>query len=160
MQQEQQVAADPYRSEAFTLIERNIAAQIEKQRSVVTGEVGRLHNELATGLKVPTSRMTKLLNQAVSDAISHQKFVNRSDDDDIPAPPVSYEVKRTLVESYLAALEGQTELSLGLKKSALDLIERDVVANDESFRRTIRMELSLGSPTSYGYHADFFKLDD
>lgn len=140
------------KKEALDLLERDIIAAVEKSRKAVTGEVGRLHNELATGLKVPTSRMTKLLNQAVSDAISHQKFVNRGDDDDIPAPPVSYEVKRTLVESYLAALEGQTELSLGLKKSALDLIERDVVANDESFRRTIRMELSLGSPTSFGYH--------
>lgn len=137
---------------ALAYIERNLTEEVQRTRRVVTGEVGRLHNELPTGLKVPTSRMTKLLNQAVSDAISHQKFLNRSDDDDIPAPPVSYEVKRALVESYLAALEGQSELSLGFKKSALDLVERDIVANDETFRRNIRMELSLGSPNSFGYH--------
>jgi hypothetical protein len=150
-----QAAVEPamaLKKEALDLIERDIIAVVGKSRKAVIGEVGRLHNELPTGLKVPTSRMTKLLNQAVSDAISHQKFVARSDDDDIPTPPATYEQKRLLVESYLAALEGQSELSLGLKKSALDLIERDVVANDETFRRTLRMELSLGSPNSFGYY--------
>lgn len=137
---------------ALAFVERNLMAEVQRARRVVTGEVGRLHNELATGLKVPTSRMTALLNQAVSDAIAHQKFLQKPDDDDFAAPPVSFEIKRTLVESYLASLEGATEVALGLKKTAIDLIQRDVVASDETYRRTIRMELSLGSPNSFGYY--------
>lgn len=140
------------KTQAFDLIERNVVAAVEKVRSVVTGEVGRLHNELTTGLRVPTSRLTKLLNQAVSEVISHQNFIARSDDDDIPTPPATFEQKRLLVESYLLALVGNADAALGLKKAALDLVERDVVANDESFRRTLRMELSLGSPNSFGYY--------
>lgn len=140
------------KTQALDLIERNVVAAVESARSVVQGEVGRLHNELTTGLKVPTARMTKLLNQAVSEVISHQRFLARTDDDDIPTPPASYEQKRLLVESYLVALAGNAEASLGLKKAALDLVERDIVANDETFRRTLRMELSLGSPSSYGYY--------
>jgi hypothetical protein len=148
----QQQPADPYRSEAFGLLERNIAAVVERERSSVTGEVGRLHNELATGLKVPTSRMTKLLNQAVNDAIAHQKFLQKPDDDDFAAPPITFEIKRALVESYLASLEGAAEVALGLKKTALDLIQRDVEAHDQTLRRTTRYDLSLTSPNSFGYH--------
>jgi translation elongation factor EF-1beta len=148
----EQQAVDPYRAEAFGLLERNIAAVVEKERSSVTGEVGRLHNELPTGLKVPTLRLKALLNQAVSDAIAHQRFLQKPDDDDISAPPVTFEIKRTLVESYLAALEGQVEVALGLKKSALDLIQRDVEAHDQTLRRVSRYNLSLTSPSSFGYH--------
>jgi hypothetical protein len=144
--------ATALKKEALDLLERDIVAAIEKSRRDVTGEVGRLHNELATGLKVPTSRMTKLLNQAVSDAIAHQKFLQKPDDDDFAAPPVTFEIKRTLVESYLASLEGGTEVALGLKKSALDLIQRDVEAHDQTLRRTTRYDLSLTSPGSFGYH--------
>lgn len=140
------------KTQAFDLIERNVVAAVESARSVVQGEVGRLHNELTTGLKVPTARMTKLLNQAVSEVISHQNFIARSDDDDIPTPPATYEQKRLLVESYLVALAGNAEAALGLKKAALDLVERDIAANDETYRRTLRMELSLGAPNSFGYY--------
>jgi hypothetical protein len=144
--------SDRYRADAFALLERNIAAVVERERSSVTGEVGRLHNELATGLKVPTSRMTTLLNQAVNDAIAHQKFLQKPDDDDFAAPPVTFEIKRALVESYLASLEGAAEVALGLKKTALDLIQRDVEAHDQTLRRTTRYDLSLTSPGSFGYH--------
>jgi hypothetical protein len=140
------------KTQALDLIERNVVSAVESARSVVQGEVGRLHNELTTGLKVPTARMTKLLNQAVSEVISHQNFIARSDDDDIPTPPATYEQKRLLVESYLLALAGNADAALGLKKAALDLVERDVVATDETYRRTLRMELSLGSPNSFGYY--------
>lgn len=143
--------APALKKEALDLIERDIVALIGKQRSAVTGEVGRLHNELPTGLKVPTERMTKLLNQAVSDAIAHQKFLARPDDDEIAPPPVSFEIKKLLVESSLASLEGQTEVSLGLKKSALDLIQRDMEAQDQTIRRETRYALTLTSPQSYGY---------
>ena len=140
------------KTQALDLIERNVIATVERNRSAVTGEVGRLHNELTTGLRVPTARLTKLLNQAVSEVISHQNFLARVDDDDIPTPAATYEQKRLLVESYLLALAGNGEAALGLKKTALDLVERDVVATDETYRRTLRMELSLGSPSSYGYY--------
>lgn len=140
------------KSQAFDLIERNVLATVERTRREATGEVGRLHNELTTGLKVPTARMTKLLNQAVSEVIAHQNFIARADDDEIPSPPITYEQKRLLVESYLVALAGNAEASLGLKKAALDLVERDMVANDETFRRSLRMGLSLGSPNSFGYY--------
>jgi hypothetical protein len=140
------------KTQALDLIERNVVSAVESARSVVQGEVGRLHNELTTGLKVPTARMTKLLNQAVSEVISHQNFIARSDDDDIPTPPATFEQKRLLVESYLLALAGNADAALGLKKAALDLVERDVVATDETYRRTLRMGLSLGSPSSFGYY--------
>ena len=140
------------KTQAFELIERNVVATVESARRIVQGEVGRLHNEITTGLKVPTARMTKLVNQAVSEIISHQKFVTRADDDDIPPPPATYEQKRLLVESYLVALTGNSEMALGLKKAALDLVERDVSANDEVFRRSLRTDLGLGSPSSYGYY--------
>jgi hypothetical protein len=140
------------KTQALDLIERNVITAVESARSVVQGEVGRLHNELTTGLRVPTARLTKLLNQAVSEVISHQNFIARSDDDDIPTPPATFEQKRLLVESYLLALAGNADAALGLKKAALDLVERDVVATDETYRRTLRMELSLGSPNSFGYY--------
>jgi len=140
------------KKEALDTLERDIVAAIEKSRRDVTGEVGRLHNELPTGLKMPTARMTKLLNQAVNDAIAHQKFLQKPDDDDTPAPPITFEIKRALVESYLASLEGGTEIALGLKKTALDLIQRDVEAHDQTLRRTTRYDLSLTSPNSFGYH--------
>lgn len=151
-QEDQQLPiSDRYRADAFALLERNLAAVVEQERKAATGEVGRLHNELPTGLKVPTARMTKLLNQAVSDAIAHQKFLARPDDDEIAPPPVSFEIKRLLVESSLASLEGQTEMALGLKKSALDLIQRDLEAQDQTIRRETRYNLTLTSPQSFGY---------
>jgi hypothetical protein len=48
-------------------------------------------------------------------------------------------------------LGGQTEVSLGLKKSALDLIQRDMDAQDQTVRRETRYALTLTSPQSYGY---------
>jgi hypothetical protein len=150
-----QAAVEPsmaLKKDALDLLERDTIAEVQKLRKATTGEVGRLHNELATGLKVPTSRMTTLLNQAVNDAIAHQKFLQKPDDDDFAAPPITFEIKRTLVESYLASLEGGTEVALGLKKTALDLIQRDVEAHDQTLRRTTRYDLSLTSPGSFGYY--------
>lgn len=137
---------------AYIYIEREVREQVERERRAVTGEVGRLHNELPQGLKVPTARMTKLLNQAVADAISHQRFLHRSEDDQIDSPPATFEQKKLLVESYLASSEGALEQANLLKKTALDLIERDSVANDETTRRERRMELALSDPTSFGYY--------
>jgi hypothetical protein len=152
MEPQQQQSTDRYRSEAFDLLERNIAADVEKGRSSVTGDVGRLHNELVMGLKVPTIRMTKLLNQAVADIIAHQNFLQRADDDTIAPPPATFEQKKLLVESYLFALDGNTEAAMTVKKTALDLIERDYTASTLTSRRDTRMALSLGSPSSFGYH--------
>jgi hypothetical protein len=150
-----QAAVEPamaLKKDALDLLERDTIAAVHQLRKATTGEVGRLHNELATGLKVPTSRMTTLLNQAVNDAIAHQKFLQKPDDDDFAAPPITFEIKRALVESYLAAMEGAAEVALGLKKTALDLIQRDVEAHDQTLRRTTRYDLSLTSPNSFGYH--------
>jgi hypothetical protein len=144
--------APALKKEALDLIERDIVAAVERLRRAVTGDVGRLHNELPTGLSVPSARMTKLLNQAVSDAIAHQKFITRPDDDEIAPPPVSFEIKKLLVESSLASLAGQTEVALGLKKSGLDMIQRDMEAQDQTTRRETRYALTLTSPQSYGYH--------
>ena len=149
-----QAAIEPaaaLKKEAFDLLERDITAAVEKSRKAVTGEVGRLHNELPTGLKVPTSRLTKLLNQAVSDAIAHQKFLSKADDDEIDPPPVSFEIKKLLVESSLVSLEGNAEAAMGLKKTALEMIQRDIEAHDQNTRRETRYALTLTSPQSYGY---------
>lgn len=143
---------DSLKQHAFELIERNIVTLVEKTRSEVTGEVGRLHNEIVNGLKVPTSRMTTLLNQAVADAIAHQKAFHAADDDDIPLPPITYEVKKLLVESYLLSLGGDLELAAAAKSAALQLIERDADASDRETRKTIRFALSLTDPDSFGYH--------
>lgn len=151
METPQPPVSDRYRADAFALIERNIASQIEAERKAVTGEVGRLHNELPTGLKVPTSRMRSLLNQAVNDAIAHQKFLSRPDDDDIAPPPVSFEIKKLLVESSLVSLEGNAEAAMGLKKTALEMIQRDMDAHDQTARREKRYGLTLTSPQSFGY---------
>jgi hypothetical protein len=137
---------------AFELIERNIVTLVEKTRSEVTGEVGRLHNEIVNGLKVPTARMTTLLNQAVTDAIAHQKAVQKSDDDDIPPPPIGYEIKKLLVESYLLSLEGDMELAAAAKNAAFQLIERDVLTTDYETRKNTRFALTLTDPDSFGYH--------
>jgi len=151
MSEEQVPISDRYRADAFALLERNIAAVVEQERKAVTGEVGRLHNELPTGLKVPTERLTKLLNQAVSDAIAHQKFLSKADDDEIDPPPVSFEIKKLLVESSLVSLEGNAEAAVGLKKTALEMIQRDIEAQDQNTRRETRYALTLTSPQSYGY---------
>lgn len=143
---------DGLKTQAFEVIERNVVSKVERDRSEVTGETGRLHNEIVNGLKVPTSRMTTLLNQAVSDAIAHQKSLHRADDDDIAPPPITYEVKKLLVESYLLSIAGNLELSLAAKEAALALIERDSTANDFEVRRNIRFALTQSDPDSFGYH--------
>ena len=140
------------KQEAVAIIERDVTAAVEKLRKVVTGDVGRLHNELAAGLTVPTSRMTKLLNQAVSEVMSHQSFLQRSDDDKINAPAATFEQKKALVESYLASSSGAIDQANVLKKGALEFVERDYKAQVESTRRDDRLALSLTAPTSFGYH--------
>jgi hypothetical protein len=130
------------KAQAFETIERDIVTAVEKARSETTGEVGRLHNEIVNGLKVPTSRMTILLNQAVADAISHQKSLHKADDDEITPPPIGYEIKKLLVESYLLSLAGNVELSMAAKEAAFNLIERDSTANDFETRRNIRFALA------------------
>lgn len=140
------------KAQAFETIERDIVTAVEKARSETTGEVGRLHNEIVNGLKVPTSRMTTLLNQAVADAISHQKSLHKADDDEITPPPIGYEIKKLLVESYLLSLAGNVELSMAAKEAAFNLIERDSTANDFETRRNIRFALAQTDPDSFGYH--------
>ena len=140
------------KQEAFALIERDVTAAVEKLRKAKTGDEGRLHNELPDGLKFPTARLTKLLNQAVSDAIAHHQFLQRGDDDLISPPAVTFEQKKMLVESYLASATGGLEQANILKAAALEIIARDYKATVETARRDDRMALTLTAPTSYGYH--------
>ncbi len=141
-----------FKEQAFALIERNVVASVEKSRRNKVGEIGRLHNEIANGLRVSTSRMTTLLNQAVADGVAHQKAIEKSDDDGIAPPPIGYEIKRLLVESYLVSMAGDFELATAVKSTALQLIERDLVAHQETARKDSRYNLSLTDPESFGYH--------
>jgi hypothetical protein len=141
----------PVETQALAIIERNVTKAVERLRKETTGEVGRMHNEIANGLTIPTARMRTFVNQATTEIVAHQDFLQRTDDDDTPPPPATFEQKRLLVESYIAALAGQMDVATATKKLALELIERDSTANDQTMRRKIRSELAQSSPSSYGY---------
>ena len=123
------------KKEAFELIERDVITAAESSRRNVPGDTGRLHNELLDGVKVPTSRLTAYLAQAVTEAQSHQAFIQRREDYFGTSPTITFEVQKKLVESYLATSKGETEYATACKKEAFELIERDVVALVESSRR-------------------------
>lgn len=139
------------KTQALAIIERNVTKSVERLRKETTGEVGRMHNEITNGLTIPTARMRTFVSQATTEIVAHQDFLQRTDDDDIPPPPATFEQKRLLVESYIAALAGQVEVATATKKLAMELIERDSTANDQTVRRKIRSELAQSSPSSYGY---------
>ena len=133
--------SDRYRADAFALLERNIAAVVEQERKATTGEVGRLHNELPDGVKVPTERLTTYLSQAETDALAHQDFVQRREAYSEVPPAITFEVKKKLVESYIATANAAPDVATALKKEALDLVERDVMTAVEKLRKAITGEV-------------------
>lgn len=167
-------AAAAFKQEAFALVERNLVRSVEEARRDATGEIGRLHNEIAGGLQIPTSRMQTLADQATTEIRSHQAFLQRREDYSGPRPAVTYEQKKLMIESYLvpAAMTRKSNSPSGsvvvvngrdddskyadaagaIKASALALVERDIVAMIEDDRRARRQQLSASSPETFGYH--------
>jgi hypothetical protein len=133
------------KKEAFEFIERDIVAAVENSRRTAPGEAGQLHNELPDGVKIPTTRFTTYLAQASTDATSHQAFVMRREDYAGTAPAITFEIKKKLVESYLATSRNETEVATTLKNQAFELVERDVVAAVESARKTAFQALATAT---------------
>ncbi len=166
--------AAAFKQEAFALVERNLVRSVEEARRDTTGEIGRLHNEIAGGLQIPTSRMQTLADQAVTEIRAHQAFLQRREDYSGSRPPVSYEQKKLMIESYLvpAAMTRKNNSPTGsvvvvngrdedskyadaagaIKASALALVERDVIAMIEDDRRARRQQLAASSSDTFGHH--------
>jgi hypothetical protein len=125
------------KQEAFSIIERDLMQNVEAARRAVVGEAGRLHNELPEGLRVATSRFTEYLTQAATEAGVHWDFLARREDysTGVKPNPFSYEVRKKLVESYLATANAAVEVATALKGEAYQVIERDLMQNVEAARR-------------------------
>jgi hypothetical protein len=123
------------KKEALGLIERDVVTSVQTQRSLITGDLGRLHNEVSGGLLVKASRMSQYNTTATTEAQAHQSFVQRQEDYKGTVPAITFEVRKKLVESYLATARGEAELATALKKEAFDLIARDIEAVVEKERR-------------------------
>jgi hypothetical protein len=129
--------AQAMKAEAFQMIERDLMAGVEAARRAASGEEGRLHNELPDGVRIATSRLTTYLAQANTDASAHYDFLARREDYSSGTKPVtfSYEVRKKLVESYIATANAAIEAASGLKSEAFAMIERDLMQNVENARR-------------------------
>ena len=127
------------KSQAFELIDRNVTALVEETRRNSVGEEGRLHNELPTGVTIPTARMTQYLAQAALDASAHYDFLARREDyaGGAKPAPFSFEIRKKLVESYIATASAAVEASTALKGEAFQIIERDLMQNVEAARRVV-----------------------
>ena len=125
------------KSQSFDLIERNIASTVERTRRTAAGAEGRLHNELPNGLQIATARLTQFLSQAATEAGAHWDFLARREDysSGTKPTPFSYEVRKMLVESYIATANAAVDLAANLKTQAFGAIERDLMAQVESARR-------------------------
>ena len=125
------------RTEAFAIIERDLMAQVEAARRAVTGEEGRLHNELPEGVRIATGRLTEYLSQAATEAGAHWDFLARRENysSGTKPNPFTYEVRKKFVESYVASGAGQIEAAAALKAEGQALIERDLMAQVEAARR-------------------------
>ena len=125
------------KSQAFGLMERNIAATVEQARKNAAGTEGRLHNELAGGLQVTTARMSQYLSQAAIEAGVHYDFLSRREDYSSGSKPnpFPYEVLKPLVESYVAMSGGAIDAATAKKGEAFAVIERDLMQNVEAARR-------------------------
>ena len=126
------------KQEAFSVIERDLMQNVEAARRQASGEEGRLHNELPDGLKVATSRLTQFLSQAATEAGAHWDFLARREDysSGTKPAPFSYEVRKMLVESYIATANAAVDVAASLKTQAFAAIERDLMAQVESARRS------------------------
>lgn len=125
------------KTQAFELIQRNVMSEVEHSRKNLSGEVGRLHNELVGGPSIPTGRLTTYLSQAQSDAEAQWRFFARREDyENAPVPStILFEIRKKYVESYLATSAGQAETSQLLKAEASALVEREVMTAAETARR-------------------------
>jgi hypothetical protein len=142
------------KQEAFSIIERDLMAQVESARRATPGDEGRLHNELPEGVRLSTSRIQAYLNQSQQEAESHWQFLARREDyssGSLPLP-FTYEVRKKLVESYVATGAGAVEAASALKAEAQALIERDLMAQVEAARRSTREALVGSDNESFGYH--------
>lgn len=130
-------AAAALRTEAQALIERDLMAQVEAARRAAAGDEGKLHNELPDGVKIATSRLTTYLTQARTDADAHWNFLARREDysSGIEPNPFSFEVRKKLVESYIATARDEKEVASALKQEAFAVIERDLMRDVEATRR-------------------------
>jgi hypothetical protein len=134
--------ANAKKQEAFQIIERDLMQNVEAARRIVGGELGRLHNELPEGLRVPTSRFSEYLTQAATEAGVHWDFLARREDysSGVKPSPFSFEVRKKLVESYLATASAAVEVATALKGEAYQIIERDLMQNVEATRRALTTE--------------------
>ena len=125
------------KQQALELIDRNVTALVEQTRRDAGGEEGRLHNELPAGLQTPTARLTTYLSQAASDASAQYDFLARREDysSGVKPNPFSFEVRKKLVESYIATANGAVDVAAGMKQEAFAMIERDLMQNVEAARR-------------------------
>jgi hypothetical protein len=130
------------KQEAFQIIERDLMQNVEAARRIVGGELGRLHNELPEGLRVPTSRFSEYLTQAATEAGVHWDFLARREDysSGVKPSPFSFEVRKKLIESYLATASAAVEVATALKGEAYQIIERDLMQNVEATRRALTTE--------------------
>ena len=125
------------KAQAFELIERNITSTVERARKTAAGTEGRLHNELAGGLQIPTARLTEFLSQAATEAGAHYDFLVRREDysSGVKPNPFPYEVLKPLVESYIATTSGAVDVAAAKKNESFQIIERDLMEDVESTRR-------------------------
>jgi hypothetical protein len=125
------------KSQAFELIDRNVTTLVEQTRRDTAGEEGRLHNELPEGVRVATARLTQYLTQAATDASTHYDFLARREDYSSGSKPATFpfEIRKKLVESYIATTSGVVDVATAIKQEAFSLIERDLMTNVEAARR-------------------------
>jgi hypothetical protein len=125
------------KQQAFELIERNVMSSVERARRTAAGTEGRLHNELAGGLQIPTARLTTFLTQAATEAGAHYDFLARREDysSGVKPNPFSYEVLKPLVEAQIANTAGAVDVAAAKKQEAFQIIERDLMQNVEAARR-------------------------
>jgi cation transport regulator ChaB len=125
------------KQQALELIDRNVTALVEQTRRDTGGEEGRLHNELPEGVKVPTARMTQYLSQAATDASVHWDFLARREDysSGSKPSPFPFEVRKKLVESYIATANASVDVATALKGEAFSIVERDLMTQVEATRR-------------------------
>jgi hypothetical protein len=125
------------KSQAFELIERNVMSVVERARRTAAGTEGRLHNELAGGLQIPTARLTTFLGQAADEASAHYDFLARREDYSTGTKPnpFPYEVLKPLVEAQIATAAGAVDVATAKKQEAFSIIERDLMQDVEAARR-------------------------
>jgi hypothetical protein len=88
-------------------------------------------------VKTATSRLNEYLSQAAIDAGAHWDFLARREDYSSGAKPnpFSFEVRKKLVESYIATANAAPEIATAIRTEAQALIERDLMAQVEAARR-------------------------